>query len=185
MKNQQQINQARNNAWCVYSRDEVDTAVSKMALDINATLADSNPLVICIMNGGLVLTGQLMPLLNFPLQLDYLHATRYQGATEGGELCWLNKPQNSLQGRTILLVDDIFEQGTTLAKIIDYCKEQGAAAVYCAVLLKKKLAHRQYDINIDFMGLEVEDHYVFGFGMDLYHYWRNADGIYAIKEDTQ
>lgn len=176
------MDQAHQNARCIYTRDEVNSAIQKMADGINQhpTLAHSRPVVICIMNGGLVLTGQILPLLNFSLQLDYLHATRYQGAQEGGELHWINKPQVSLKGRTILLLDDILEQGITLARVIDYCKEQGANAVYCGILLKKRLKQRQCEINIDFIGLEVDDYYVFGFGMDLDHYWRNADGIYAI-----
>lgn len=177
------INKLRAQAECIYSAQQVQRAIQKMAQSINQVLADKDPIVISIMNGGLVLTGQLLPLLDFPLQLDYLHATRYQGGTIGQDLHWINTPQTDLKGRVVLLLDDILEQGITLAGIIDYCKAQGASEIYCGVLLTKQLPNRQCPIDIDFPGLNVGDRYVFGFGMDLYHYWRNADGIYAIKED--
>src|SRR5438105_3192214 len=113
-------------AACLYSYDEVQNALSKMANEINKTLKDTNPIIMCVMTGGIVTTGQLLTQLHFPLELDYVHATRYRGKTMGDDLEWIRKPGKSLQDRTILLIDDILDGGITFAEIVQYCHDQGA-----------------------------------------------------------
>lgn len=164
----------------LYSESEVEAALDRMADAITARLKDSDPLVLCVMTGGIVAAGKLLTRLNFPLQLDYMHATRYRGATEGGALHWLARPATPLQGRAVLVVDDILDEGWTLAAILEECKVQGASAVYSAVLVDKK-RNRKNDLHADFVGLEVADRYVFGYGMDYHTYLRNAPGIFAVS----
>lgn len=178
----QQMNRVFDEADCLYTYDQVLVAIDKMAQEINQALKHENPLVIIIMNGGLVFGGQLLSKLNFPLQVDYLHATRYGKATQGEQLNWYAKPATELKGRSILLVDDILDEGKTLLEIIDYCHQQGAKRVSTAVLTEKH-HHRKADKNFkaEFCGLPLEDRFVFGFGMDYQGYWRNAPGIYAVK----
>ena len=158
----------------------VECALNAMAKKINARLADKDPLVLCVMIGGLIPAGMLLPRLSFPLQVDYIHASRYRGATAGGTLHWLRKPQRSFTGRTLLLIDDILDEGITLAQIIDYCRQAGAKEVHTAVLVEKQLSDRQAPIKADFCELTVPDRYVFGYGMDHDEYHRNCDGIYAL-----
>ena len=122
----------------LYTAQEVEKAIDKMALEIEEKLTDSNLLCITVMIGGLIPTGALLRRLHFPMEMDYVHATRYTGKTRGSELKWLVKPQKSLEGRTILIVDDILDGGITLAGIVDYCKEQGAEKIYTAVLIDKQ-----------------------------------------------
>jgi hypoxanthine phosphoribosyltransferase len=169
-------------ADCLYSSREVEAALDSIAQDISTKLQDKNPIILCVMNGGLVPTGQLVTRLNFPLQFDYLHATRYRGETSGGALHWLAKPHLSLKGRAVLVVDDILDEGLTLAAIIEYCKEQGAREVYSAVLVEKLHDRKSGLKHADFVGLQVEDRYVFGYGMDYKGMLRNAPGIYAVNE---
>jgi len=138
-------------------------------------------LLLCVMTGGLVTASELFIRLDFPLQLDYLHATRYQGGTRGSELQWITRPSQDLEGRTVLVVDDILDEGLTLAAILDYCREQGAAAVYSMVLVEKQHDRKASDLKADFVGLPVEDRYVFGYGMDYHGYLRNVRGIYAVE----
>ena len=160
----------------------VETAIGRLAQEITARLRDSNPVVICVMNGGLILTGQLLTRLVFPLQLEYLHATRYGHGTSGSGLEWQVRPQQDLQGRTVLLLDDILDEGVTLAAIADYCRRQGAAEVLMAVLVEKlHLRKVTPGMRADFSGLEVGDRFLFGYGLDYKGYWRNAPGIYAVK----
>lgn len=168
-------------AELLYSRAEVEAALDQMAADIRQQLAGSNPLLLCVMNGGVVITGKLLPRLDFPLQLDYLHATRYRGKTRGGELNWISKPTIPLEGRVLLLVDDILDEGVTLKGILDYCRAQGAAKVLSAVLVDKR-HDRRSDMQATFAGLVVADRYVFGYGMDYKDYLRNAAGIYAVRD---
>ncbi len=170
-------------ADCLYDTSQVDAAFGRLAADIGARLADSDPLVLCIMQGGLIPGGMLLPRLDFPLQMDYIHATRYGGGTSGGELRWIVRPSSPLQDRVVLLIDDIHDEGLTLDAITRDCQAAGAAEVFSAVLVNK-IHDRKHGLRADFTGLDVADRYVFGYGMDYQGYLRNAPGIYAVKEDA-
>ena len=178
-----EIKQIESSADLLYSEVEVEAALDKMADNINLLLADRNPLVLCVMNGGVVVTGKLMTRLNFPLTLDGINASRYRNQTSGGEIKWLLKPETVLKNRTILLVDDILDEGLTLDALYEYCRQQGASSIYSAVLINKKLGYKK-PIIADFIGLETEDRYLFGYGMDYKGYLRNAAGIFACKEEV-
>jgi hypoxanthine phosphoribosyltransferase len=171
-----------DDADLLMGEEDVQAAIARMAGEITARLADANPVVICIMNGGLIFSGQLLPRLRFPLELDYVHATRYGQATWGDELNWIRRPQLNLVGRTVLLLDDILDEGITLAAITDYCRGMGALEVLTAVLVEKQHRHKVTPgMRADFTGLETEDRFLFGYGLDYRGYWRNAPGIFAVK----
>lgn len=177
-----EMNQVLAEADCLVSEPQVHAAIQSMANAITDRLKDSNPLLFCVMNGGLILTGQLLPLLKFPVQAEYLHATRYRQETTGGILEWKLRPEESMQDRTVLVVDDILDEGNTLAAIVDYCQSKGAREVLTAVLVDKRHDRKaRPGLKADFTGLDVEDRFLFGFGMDYKGYWRNAPGIYAVK----
>jgi len=177
----EEIKHIQATADLLHSEQEIEAAIDKMAQQINVALADRNPLLLCVMNGGVVTFGKLLTRLSIPLTIDAINASRYQNLTSGGSIEWLVKPVTSLKGRTVLLVDDILDEGITLQAICQYCREQGATAIYSAVLVDKILDH-QKPITADFIGLKVENRYVFGYGMDYKGYLRNAPGIYACKE---
>lgn len=173
-------------AECLYDLTEIEEALDRMAEAITDKLSDKNPLILCVMIGALIPTGHLLTRLNFPLEVDYIHATRYRGTTRGGDLHWLVEPRQSLKDRTILIIDDIMDGGLTLAAIIDYCNQAGAKAVHSAVMVNK-LRPREKGVNFepDFTGLDTEDKYLFGFGLDYKEYLRNAPGIYAVAKEDQ
>lgn len=169
-------------AQCLYSESDVERALDTLATQITDVLADRNPLVLCVMNGGIVLTGRLAPRLNFLLQMDYIHATRYREQMQGSALQWRVTPATKVQGRTVLVLDDIFDEGETLAGIKSWCEGKGAAAVYTAVLVDKQHDRKTASLKkADFTALTAKDKYLFGYGMDYKGYWRNAPGIYAVK----
>lgn len=176
------IQQVMREADCLHPRAEVEAAISQVAAQIGEQLRDSNPLVFCVMNGGLIFAGQLLTQLDFPLEQSYLHATRYRNETRGGELCWKARPDVSFAGREVLVIDDILDEGHTLMAIVDSCRQAGARQVYTAVLLDKQ-HQRKADpaFRADFVGLVCADRYVFGYGMDYRGYWRNAPGIFAVR----
>jgi hypoxanthine phosphoribosyltransferase len=168
-------------AECLFTEKEIDMALDEMASQITAMLAESNPVVLCVMNGGLIVTSKLLVRLNFSLQQDYVHATRYGSELSGKELHWKAYPELSMQGRTVLIVDDILDEGETLARIRDYCLSQGAAKVMSAVLVDKQHNRRTSELpRADFTALEAPDRYLFGSGMDYKTYLRNVPGIYAV-----
>jgi len=179
----EEIKHVQTTADLLYSEQEVEAAIDNMAQEINITLADRNPLLLCVINGGIVTVGKLLTRLTIPLTIDAIHASRYQNQTSGGSIKWLVKPETPLKDRTVLIVDDILDEGITLQALCQYCREQGATDVYSAVLVDKILDHdHQKPVIADFIGLKVENRYLFGYGMDYKGYLRNAPGIYACKE---
>ncbi|MDI3514909.1 MAG: hypoxanthine-guanine phosphoribosyltransferase [Gammaproteobacteria bacterium] len=180
--NLEEIKRARDEADCLADAATVEAALDRMAAEITARLADANPLVYAVMNGGLILAGRILPRLPFPLEVAYLHASRYGHAIQGTLLDWRVRPTQDLRGRTVLVLDDILDEGHTLKAIIEHLKEEGAAEVLSAVLVHK-LHERKAEpgMRADFSGLDIPDRFLFGCGMDYKGYWRNAPGIYAVK----
>ncbi|MDZ7663116.1 hypoxanthine-guanine phosphoribosyltransferase [Thiohalophilus sp.] len=174
------VNQTMNEADCLYDQQQVEAALDKMAAAMTQVLKNSDPLVLCVLTGAIIPAGHLLTRLNFPLQIDYIHATRYAGGTSGGDLNWQVRPTHPLAGRNILIIDDILDEGITLAAIMEHCRAEGATEVYSAVLVEK-MHDRKNGLQADFVGLRTEDRYLFGYGMDYKGYLRNAPGIYAVK----
>ena len=165
---------------CLYTQTQVEAHIKTMAQDINQKLAHSNPIFLCVVIGGIVTLGNLLPCLDFPLEVDYIHATRYRNTLKGGALHWRAEPHCALEGRTVVIVDDILDTGLTLIEIIKYCQQKQAKKVYTAVLVDKQRPREEGGLaSADFTGLYVGDYYVYGYGMDYKGYLRNAAGIYA------
>lgn len=167
-------------AELIHSSEVIAAAIGRLGEEISSMLRGENPIVLCVVSGGIVFAGQLLTRFDFPMELDYVHASRYQNATIGRSLVWEALPKLDMTNRTILLVDDILDEGVTLRGIQDKCFELGAAKVLCAVLVEKRLDQVK-PISADFVGLEVPNRYVFGYGMDAYGWWRNLPAIYALK----
>jgi len=165
----------------VASADTVQAVINRLAGDISHTLAGEFPLVLAVMGGAVVFAGQLLTRLDFPLEFDYLHVTRYRGTTQGGEMEWRVLPGQNVVGRNVLVLDDILDEGETLAAIRDKLLHMGATRVWSAVLTNKDNGLAK-PIQADFVGMDVPNRYVFGCGMDAYGLWRNLPAIYALKD---
>ncbi len=172
-----------NRATRIYSATEVEAALSRMAEEMSAEISGTDPILLCVMNGGLIVTGRLAAKLRFPLRIDYLQVSRYRGATRSGGIDCRVMPALDLTGRVVLVVDDILDQGHTLDAVLQCCRERGASRVLSAVLAVKRLPRREVDIAADFHALSVPDRYVYGCGMDYQGYLRNVDGVYAIADE--
>lgn len=161
---------------------EINEALTHVARDIERDFADKDPLCLIVMLGGFVFAGQLLPKIKIPLEVDYIHATRYRGEMQAADaIHWLVKPNNSLKDRHILILDDILDEGVTLAEIINYCQAHGALSVKTAVMVDKNVPRSPKGIqHADYAALKTENAFLFGYGMDCKEYWRNADGIYAL-----
>ncbi|CUA85282.1 MULTISPECIES: hypoxanthine-guanine phosphoribosyltransferase [Gulbenkiania] len=169
-----------NSSDILFTAQEVDAAVDRMATEITEKLGDEYPLVLSVMGGAVVFTGQLLPRLIFPLDFDYVHVSRYGDKTHGGELVWKQAPKEDVQDRVVLVLDDILDEGHTMAAIRDKVLEMGAKAFYSGVFANK-LISKDKPIQADFVGLDVPDRYVFGYGMDVRGAWRNLPAIHALK----
>lgn len=170
----------REQAEPLFDAHEVQAALQRVAREINGKLAGTHPLVLSVMGGAVVFTGQLLPLLDFPLDFDYLHVSRYGDAQQGGALHWKVAPRENVRGRTVLVLDDILDEGETLHAIRERVLALGAAAFYSAVFADKQHG-RAKPIRADFVGLELPDRFVFGYGMDIEGAWRNLPAIYALR----
>ncbi|MFZ5756124.1 MAG: hypoxanthine-guanine phosphoribosyltransferase [Pseudomonadota bacterium] len=169
-------------ADCLADEATVERAIARVATDITRDLGDKLPVLLCVVKGGIVFGGKLLTCLHFPLDFDYVHATRYNNTTEGSGLTWKVPPSMPLAGRHVLVVDDILDVGATLDAIVAACRQQGAASVHTAVLVDKRHDRKaRPGMRADYTGLEIADRYLFGYGMDYQGYWRNAPGIYAVK----
>ena len=166
----------------LHGRAELEVIIQAMGQRIDAALNGERAVFLTVMNGALIFAGQLALAISTDLEFDYVHATRYRGATSGKELQWLREPMVSLQGRVVLLVDDILDEGHTLKEVREDCYRRGAKKVYIASLCTKKHDRLIDGIASDFNGLELPDRFVFGYGMDYYEQGRNLAGIYALKE---
>jgi len=168
-------------AELLHGRTEIELTLDRLAGQITAALADVCPVVLCIMGGGVVFAGELLPRLGFPLEFDYLHVTRYRGGLRGGEIEWAVLPRTPIANRVVLVLDDILDEGHTLAATKAKLLEMGAARVEIAVLTEKELGHDK-PVAPDYVGLRLPNRYVFGMGMDVRGLWRNLPAIYALKE---
>ncbi|WP_338846725.1 hypoxanthine-guanine phosphoribosyltransferase [Massilia sp. W12] len=170
----------------IHDEHSVQQAVHAMADALNQRFAaggEQFPLVLGVMGGAVVFAGQLLPLLEFPLEFDYMHVSRYGDATEGGKLRWKVTPRAEVKGRSVIVLDDILDEGATLAEVKHHLLEKGAAEVLLAVFADK--AHgRAKPVYADYVGLSVPDKFVVGFGMDAFGYLRNLPGIWAVKPEA-
>lgn len=164
----------------IVSEAQVRQSLDRMAGEIADKMADRFPLVLSVMGGAVVFTGMLLPKLQFPLEFDYIHLSRYNNKTVGGEMQWRVAPRESVKDRTVLVLDDILDEGETMAAIRQRIMDMGAREFYAAVLCEKTLAKAK-PMHPDFCGFTVPDRYVFGCGMDAKGYWRNLGAIRALK----
>jgi hypoxanthine phosphoribosyltransferase len=167
------------------SADTVQDAVRQVAAVLNARFDTDDsgefPLVLGVMGGAVVFTGHLLPLLSFPLEFDYIHVTRYGDQDRGGDVVWKVIPRQNVAGRTIIVVDDILDEGETLAHVKQRLLDMGAAEVILAVFADKDLG-RQKPVQADIVGLTIPNKFVVGFGMDAHGYWRNLPGLWVIRD---
>ena len=181
MLNNQEARNIMQHAELIVSAEAVQAALARVAQEINTALSDRHPLVLSVMGGAVVFTGQLLPLLNFPLDFDYIHVSRYGSGKQGGALHWKVEPRENVRGKIVLVVDDVLDEGETLAAVKQRVLELGASGFYCAVFADK-LNGKTKPIHADFVGVELPDRFVFGYGMDIHGAWRNLPAIYATKE---
>lgn len=168
----------------LYTERELSRAMDGLASDVTAKLKDKNPIFVSVLVGGMVTTTELLKRLNFPLEVTYIHATRYKGELVGSELHWVARPTIPLEGRVVVLVDDIFDKGVTMTELVKFVKQAKAKEVYTLAFVTRDsdegLAEGSIE-NVDFSALSLKnDLYIFGYGMDYKSYYRNIPTIRAV-----
>jgi hypoxanthine phosphoribosyltransferase len=181
MLSSQRAQEVLQQAELIVPAEAVQATVARVAREINAALREAHPLVLSVMGGAVVFTGQLLPQLDFPLDFDYVHVSRYGTDNLGSELRWKVEPRENVQGRTVLVLDDILDEGETMAAVKRRVLDLGATGFYCAVFADKANGMNK-PVRADFVGLELPHRFVFGYGMDIHGAWRNLPAIYAMRE---
>lgn len=179
----QEIEKTLRNSECLISSMEVAAAYERLAAQLNLHYAGLNPIIMVVMNGGLIPAGQLLTHLTFYHRMHYIHASRYRDNEGTNELDWKFKPDVSIAGEHVLLIDDIFDEGITLKTIVEELSKEKPLSIESCVLLNKEHDRKVADFDVDFVGINVADRYVYGCGMDFHGYLRHLPGIYAIKAD--
>ncbi|AFU97468.1 hypoxanthine-guanine phosphoribosyltransferase [Simiduia agarivorans] len=171
-------------ALCLLDADAMQRHIEAAAQALNARFAGIQEpvLMLVVMNGGLWFAGQLLGRLHFPLELDYVHLSRYRDTTRGRELEWRTLPSKSLTGRRLLLIDDILDQGVTAQALVEHCRLQAATETTLAVMLEKPASCRLVNVQAQIVACQIPDHYVFGCGMDLNGLLRNLPALYYLPE---
>ena len=185
MLTKEQSEQILTTADLIYPSEIIEQTVQRLADEITEKMAECFPLVLCVMKGGIIFAGHLLPKLAFPLVFACIQVSRYHNKTRGGELDWVLFPQREeIRGRSVLVIDDILDEGVTLTEIRRKVLECGARSFHSAVLVDKNLGKAKA-FQADFVGLSLPNRYVFGFGMDVHGAWRNLPAIYAIHAETK
>lgn len=169
-------------AECLHGRAVLDAAIARIGAEITAELRGERAVFLTVMNGGMFFAAPLAFAIEADLEFDYVHASRYRGDTIGRDIEWARRPQVRLAGRTVILADDILDEGYTLEALRNHCMAEGAQRVLIAVLCLKRHDRGVRGLRADFVGVEVPDRYVFGYGLDYHGQGRNLPGIYALPE---
>jgi len=171
-------------AELIVSSRRIQLAIDDLASSISKDFGKSCPYVLIAMNGGVFLAGQLLPRLMMPMYVGHVHVSRYGSSLSGGEVSWEGMLPGEIKGKAVLVLDDIFDRGYTMASIKQRVLELGAESFSCAVLVDKTLQVEK-PFTPDYIGVRAPDKFLFGCGMDVDGFWRNMTEIYAVGEDHE
>ena len=167
----------------LFNRQEIETAVKKLAVEINKDYRDKNPLLIGILKGSFVFMADLIRLLDFPLEIDFVRLSSYgRGRSTPGELKVVQGLRSQVAGRDVLVVEDIVDTGRSVAFLLDYLQKKKPASLKLCVLTDKP-SRRQVPVTIDYLGFTVPDRFLVGYGLDWDEKFRNLPDICALGDD--
>jgi hypoxanthine phosphoribosyltransferase len=158
---------------------DIKEAILKIADKINIDLKDKNPLMICVLNGSFMFSADLLKLIQFPCQISFLKMASYEGVVSSGQIKELFGINENIAGRTVVILEDIVDTGITMRNCINQMKNLGAAEVIIATLLFKPQSLKE-DIKLDYVGIEIPNDFIVGYGLDYNGYGRNLPDIYKI-----
>lgn len=170
-----------SNFQLLFSAEELDRAIDRVAVRLNIELRDTKPVFVCVMKGGLPFTWDLMRRTNLDIEMDFIRAQRYT-EREGGELVVERDVGIDLAGKTVVLIDDILDRGVTISYLRQEYQKV-AERVYSCVLVDKKTT-RDCPIEADFVAVTCPDVYIVGRGMDYEGRYRQLPAIYTWKEEN-
>ena len=163
------------------SQEQILAEVDKVAAKINEDLADKNPMFLCTLNGAFVFAADLYRRFNYKSQITFMRLKSYMGTETTGKVNILYNLYESVEGRTVVVIEDIVESGYTLQALKEKLKGLGAVDVRVAVLLRKPNAIKVKDLHIDYCCFEIPDDFIVGYGLDYNEEGRNLPDIYVVE----
>lgn len=170
------------NSDVLFTRDDIESAYRRLALQLDDRFEGVLPVMVPVMMGGLIPVAGILRHLSIPHRLDYVHTSRYGHAMTGSELHWLVPPSSTLKDQEVVVVDDIFDQGTTLAAVVSKLRELPVKSVTTVVLARKQHDRVKTTLRPDLIGIDVPDRFVFGCGLDYHGGLRHLPDLHAIAE---
>jgi hypoxanthine phosphoribosyltransferase len=166
----------------LFSGDEIAATVKKLAAEIRQEYQDKHPVLISVLKGSFMFMADLIRLLDFPLEVEFVRLSSYGGGKSPGEIKLVQDVQSNIEGRHVLVVEDIIDTGLTTAFVLEHLgKKKPASLKLCS--LTDKPSRREVTVNIDYLGLTVPNKFIVGYGIDWNERFRYLPGIYAIEDE--
>ena len=166
----------------LYTKDEIQATVKKLAAEIRQDYLGKQPILIGVLKGSFMFLADLIRLLDFPLEVEFIRLSSYSGRESSGKIKLVQGVQSIIRGRHVLVIEDIIDTGLTTAFVLDYLgKKKPASLKVCA--LTDKPSRRQTPVNIDYRGLTVPNKFIVGYGMDWDERFRNLPDIYVVENE--
>lgn len=166
----------------ILSRGQIRHEIERLAEEIRRDYMHKTPLLVGILKGSFVFMADLIRALNMPLEVEFVKLASYgAGMTSSGEVKVIQGLESSIEGKDVLVVEDIIDSGITLSFFLDYLRDRRAASVRLCVLVDK-IARRQVHVPIDYVGIQVQDEFVVGYGIDYNEQFRHLPDLYAIED---
>jgi hypoxanthine phosphoribosyltransferase len=163
------------------TQNNIDEAIERIANQINQDYCDKNPLFIAILNGSFIFAADLFKKINVPAEISFIKLASYQGTKSTGNVITAIGLETDLYDRNVIVLEDIIDTGKTLSAFLPQLEHQQPKSLKVCTLLHKKEA-MQYPVTIDYLGFEIPDLFVVGYGLDYNGYGRNLDQIMQIDE---
>ena len=167
---------------CLFSRAEIEAAVSRLASEITRDYHDRHPLLIGILKGSFIFMADLVRLLDFPLELEFIRLSSYGSSRQtSGKVRMVQGIRSIVKGRHLLVVEDIVDTGITITFLLDYLKKKKPASLRLCSLTDKP-SRRRVPVTIDYLGFTVPDKFLVGYGLDFDEKYRHLADINFIEE---
>lgn len=160
---------------------DILNAVKKIASNIEKDLRGKDPLMICVLNGSFMFASDLMKEIPFNCEISFVKLSSYSGTETTGKVKELIGLNEDIKGRHVVILEDIVDSGTTIVNIVGQLKKLGAADVKVATMLFKREAYTK-DMELDYVGIEIPNDFIVGYGLDYNGYGRNLRNIYSVLE---